>query len=101
MPYLELPVRRRSARRPPKLSRSRRRTMTADPFGLLFFIVLMGGVLILGLLGVRTADQEQRDAQRAVVTVRFPRKVTAEQTLAVVRLMIGTIQVNPGLMSRS
>jgi hypothetical protein len=74
--------------------------MTTDPFGLLFFMVMVGGLLILGLLGMRIADQEQRDAQRVVITVRFPRKVTAEQTLAVVRSMIGTIPVNPGLLGR-
>ena len=40
--------------------------MTSDAFGLLFVLVVVGGMLILGLLSVRIADQERRDAQRVV-----------------------------------
>jgi hypothetical protein len=74
--------------------------MTADAFGFLFGLALVGGMLILGLLGVREADQRQRDAHRGVITVRFPRKVTAEQTLTIVRSIIGLGSGRGGLLGR-
>jgi hypothetical protein len=74
--------------------------MTTDAFGFLFSLLVVGGILIFGLLGVREADQRQRDWQRNVITVRFPRKLTVEQTVAVVRSIIGTVPANPGLLSR-
>jgi hypothetical protein len=58
-------------------------------------------MLILGLLGVREADQRQRDLHRNVITVRFPRKVTVEQTLALVRSIIGLGSGRSGLLGRA
>jgi hypothetical protein len=75
--------------------------MAPDAFGFLLILIAAGGMLILGLLGAREADQRQRDAHRNVITVRFPRKVTIEQTLAVVRSIIGLGPGRGGLLGRT
>jgi hypothetical protein len=75
--------------------------MTPDAFGPLFGLIVVGGMLILGLLGVRVANQRQQDWQRNVITIRFPRKLTADQTLAVIRSIIGLGAGRAGVHGRA
>ena len=55
----------------------------------LVLVAMSGAGLVGGVLLVRASDQRARDARREVVTLGFPRGLSAERTLAVVRTVIG------------
>src|SRR5689334_5307341 len=59
-----------------------------------------GAVLVGGVLAVRAADQRDRDQDRAVVVLRFPRGLTADQVTSVVRVFTGLAPAQAGLSGR-
>lgn len=75
--------------------------MTAEPFSLLYYVLVSGVALIAAILTVRLADQWRRDTSRVVIIARFPRNLTAKQLLAVVRVILGLAPPTIGLLGRA
>jgi len=71
-----------------------------EPFPFLFYVMAAGAALVGGVLLLRTRDQRRRDAARVVVTLRLPRGLRPEQTLGVVRAIIGLGPATTGLAGR-
>jgi hypothetical protein len=72
-----------------------------DPFAFLFGLAAVGALIMLAFLGVRHGDQRRKDVYRNVIIVRFPRKVSGDQVLGVVRSIIGVAPARVGLMGRA
>ena len=75
--------------------------MTPEPFPFLIYVLAGGAALVGGVLAARLVDQQRRDGQRVVVTLRFPRNLTDKQTLSVVRAILGLAPATTGLVGRA
>jgi hypothetical protein len=74
--------------------------VTLELFPFLPEMLAGGSALVGGVLSLRLADQWQRDKDRDVITIRFPRDLTDEQQNAVVRATLGLAPAATGLNGR-